>query len=996
MFSLNQETWEWSPATGKWTNRTGTGPAPNARSGAAMVYDSARAKLVLFGGRAGSGSDFEDTWEWDPTTGAWTNVSAAGSYPTARSQHCMVYEKTTGKILLFGGGRSDPNSYDGSGVSVSLGDTWEYDPAAYVWKKLGPATSPSGRHDFGMVWDSSRSKAVLFAGMQTDIAGASGVLKQDTWEWDPVAATWTERTAPGNKPSQRYGHSMAFDGSRGKAVVFGGWDINTGYALSDLWEWDPVTFAWTQRLTGSEASLPSPRMYASLLSDDVGGRLELVAGAAAANSYSGTGGYYGSGGMVSVPPGRPIGVGYGTTGSREVWELNPATAAFTDRTAPLDVPLARYSQAMAFNPATGKTYLFGGYDALTGQLLNDFWAWDGKTWAQVPTDVGPSPRSDAAMAYDPARKSLILFGGYDNMSGNPYSETWEFTSTGKWEQLGPVSSPEPLMGHGMVTDTTRKKILLFGGMTLYTWWDAGPYKDPMRNDVWEWDGLTLTWTKRTPTTLTSSPTARQYPQLGYDEGRQKLFLYDGANWNGNPTAFWEWDPISAGWSLRNTADDLGYVYAIAVTFDTIRRRAVLITDPQSSSSGTQQTLEVDTKAPTWYVRTLAPSPGALYGSAMVFDSTRGVVVLFGGQSTNVYSSETWEYAVTNLGNGEGCTAAFATSCASGNCVDGVCCDVAACTGACKSCNVAGAEGTCVLAKAGTEVAGSCADGQACDGSGACKTKNGQPCAAATLCASGFCADGVCCDSACTGACTSCGLTGQVGKCSPYPAGTDPQGECGVGTGVCKSTCDGVGSCAYPQVTVPCADCYTCDGFGSCSYYDYSSCSFGGSGGWGGSGGRPVGGSGGTIPNVGGSGGRPVGGSGGTIPNVGGSGGTVPRLDGSAGSIPYVDGSAGSIPYVDGSAGSIPGRGGSAGAIPNLGGAAGSIPGLGGRDGSIPGYGGTYGLPDAGVGDAGGKPKLNHSGCGCALGARRLARSGLSAPFLVAGAALLVLRRRRRR
>jgi hypothetical protein len=43
------------------------GAAPDARSGAAMVYDSVRAKkIVLFGGRAGSGYDYEDTWEWDP------------------------------------------------------------------------------------------------------------------------------------------------------------------------------------------------------------------------------------------------------------------------------------------------------------------------------------------------------------------------------------------------------------------------------------------------------------------------------------------------------------------------------------------------------------------------------------------------------------------------------------------------------------------------------------------------------------------------------------------------------------------------------------------------------------------------------------------------------------------------------------------------------------------------------------------------------------------
>jgi len=969
----NQETWEWSPATGKWTNRTGT--APNARSGAAMVYDSARAKFVLFGGRAGSGADFEDTWEWDPATGAWTNVSAAGSHPTARAQHGMVYEKSTGKILLFGGGRSDPNSYDGTGVQVSLGDTWEYDPVAYTWTQLGPSTAPSVRHDFGLVWDSSRNVAVLFAGMQTDIAGASGVPKQDIWDWDPVAATWTERTAAGAKPSQRYGHAMAFDGSRKQVVVFGGWDISTAYSLNDLWDWEPTTGVWTERLTGSEAGVPAPRMYASLVSDDAGARLELVAGDLAPNYYTGTGGSYGDGGIVILPPRVPIGVGYGATGSREVWELNPATPAFTNRTPALDVPSARYQHVMAFDPATGKTYMFGGYDAMTGQVLNDLWAWDGKTWALQPATVSPPARSDAGLAYDPVRKSLILFGGMDQYSGSPFGDTWEWTSAGTWVQLSPVASPDARMGHGMVTDTTRNKILLFGGMGDYSKMPIGPMGNPMRNDVWEWDGQTLTWTNRTPTDLTTSPYAREYPQLGYDPGRQKLFLYDGSNYSGNPTTFWDWDPISAGWASRSTSDNLGYLYPVAFVFDTIRKRAVLLSSPNGSVTGVQQTLEVDPRAPTWYVRTLSPSPGYIYGNAMAFDSTRGVGVLFGNSSTNPYASETWEYAVTSLGNGEGCTAAFATLCASGNCVEGVCCEVAACTGACKSCSVPGSEGTCVLAKAGTEVTGSCADGQACDGTGTCKSKNGQPCTDATACASGFCADGVCCDGACTGTCVACNQVGLAGRCSPYAAGTDPQGECGQGTGVCKSTCDGVGSCAYPQVTVSCGNCYTCDGYGSCSNYDYI-CGF-------------YGGYDGGVPIITVDAARPIptGGTDASIPNVGGSDGGVPN---------YGDSGSGLL-GAGGTTGGNPNPGGSDGAVPGSGGSGSGLPGAGGTTGGTlnPNLGGSGGGRDAAVGDASTKTKLS-SGCSCALGSSPAEHSGWLVPFFVCGAALLLVRRRRRK
>jgi hypothetical protein len=998
----NQETWEWSQVTGKWTNRTGVGTAPDARSGAAMVFDSVRGKVVLFGGRAGSGYNYEDTWEWDPATGAWTDVSAAGSHPSARSQHGMVYEKSTGKVLLFGGGRSDSASYDGTGVTVSMGDTWEYDPTTHVWTARTVTTTPSARHDLGLVWDSSRNKAVLFAGMQSDIAGAAGVPKQDTWEWDPAASTWIERTVSGSKPSQRYAHAMAFDGNRKKVLVFGGWDIGSGGSKNDLWEWEPTTGAWTQRLTGSESGVPSPRMYASLVADDADARMELVAGISAYGSYGSP-----DAGIIIMPPVMSSG-----TGSRDVWELDPATAAFTNRTAALDVPSPRQNQAMAYNPSTGKTYLYGGSDSMTGQYLDDLWEWDGKVWAQVAADVRPLARSMAAMAYDPARKSLILFGG--NGSNGNVNETWEWmSSTRKWAQLKPASSPDPLYYSGMVTDTTRNKILLFGGIADGA--TLGPgidiYKNPMRNDVWEWDGAAMTWTNRTLSASLNGPTGRTTPIMAYDEGRQKLFLYDGANLGASPSAFWEWDPLSAGWNMIDTNDTLDYGYQDAVAYDSIRRRVILLMDAYSPATGYQETWELDAKGPTWYVRSLPGSPGSKYAATMVFDSARGVAVLFGGQSinTSTISSETWEYKVTSLGNGEGCTVSSATSCASGNCVDGVCCDVAACTGACKSCNVAGYQGTCVLAKAGTEVVGSCSSGQACDGSGICKTKNGQVCTTASACASGNCVDGVCCDSACTGTCSSCSLEGRAGKCSPYPAGTDPQGECGVGTGVCKSTCDGVGACAYPQGVVTCGNCYTCDGMGTCSNYDfycgilgtggtyYPDGGFGGAGGFsidgglGGTGGYPTskGGAGGSILNTGGaggSGGRSGSDGGGTVPNLGGSDGGIILDSGGRGGSGGLPSSGGIEGGLDG--GNSLDSGGSGGSGASSGGSGGSI--------TILGSGGSSAKRDGGIGDASSVASFNKSGCSCVVGQAQASDAGLSTPFLLAGVALLLVRKRRRR
>jgi hypothetical protein len=632
-------------------------------------------------------------------------------------------------------------------------------------------------------------------------------------------------------------------------------------------------------------------------------------------------------------------------------------------------------------------------------------------FARPPAQTPPSPTI--------RKKSLILFGGTSYYGQTVYGDTWEWNSTSrKWAQLTPATSPDALYTHGMVTDTTRNKILLFGGMSSYYFYgpDLGvPYKDPIRNEIWEWDGGKVTWTNRTPTASSATPTARSYPILAYDEGRQKLFLYDGPNYtSGYPatlSAFWEWDPISAGWALRDPGDSIDYGYSIYVAYDSIRKREVLLSNAYDNATGYNETWEIDAKGPTFYVRPLASTPTSRYSAAMAFDSSRGVVVLFGGSANMGYSDETWEYRVTGWGNGEGCTAAFAASCASGNCVEGVCCESASCTGPCRSCNVAGSEGTCVNAQAGSEVVGSCTNGQACDGSGNCKSSNGLPCTAASTCASGFCADGVCCNSACAGTCASCNLTGQAGKCSPYPAGTDPQNECGKGTGVCKSTCDGVGNCAYPQAAVPCASCETCDGYGSCGLFDpycaYTGGSgggyggyYGGSGGYYGGSGGYYGGSGGYTTSRGGSGGyTTIYGSGGYTTSRGGSGGYT-TIYGSGG-YTTIYGSGG-YTTIYGSGGYTTiygsgGRGGSGGAIIGSGGAVG-VGGVGGRPDGGSAKGGTMGgtIPDGGGIDAITEARLHRSGCSCELGRPRQAGSlGWSAPFLLLGAALLRRRTHRK-
>ncbi|MGB8298982.1 MAG: kelch repeat-containing protein [Polyangia bacterium] len=1019
-----QDLWEWNPASGTWTQRSPIGLPPKPRGGASMVFDSIHNNFVIFGGRMASGRqyvDYADVWEWNPTSGAFTDNPSSSNGPGYRSQQSMVFEKSTGKVLLFGGGTPDGNTPDDQwgGVSVAFGDTWEWDPAQDKWSQLQPASAPSARYAAGLVWDNQRSRAVLFGGMEKPQTGLSGVPKQDTWEWDPSASNWSNRTIAGSKPSPRYGHAVAYDPGSGATVLVGGFDIDTGNALADVWEWDPTSAAWSQRFTGSEPNLPQASLYASLVTNSALDRLYLV------------------GGGIDLYSNAPAGV---------IWEFNPATTTFTDRTPQLTQPWPppRSNPAVAFCPTTGKTYVFGGMDP-NNAFLDDLWEWDGSSWTQVQSDVRPAARTDTAMAYDPARKSLIVYGG----TGNPpvggdtdviLVDTWEWNpGTGKWGQLFPKSSPEPRYRHAMVSDSGRSKLLLFGGERPtfdYTYPTPGssPSVDPFSTAVWEWDGTATTWTNRTPASLVVVPPGRDYPALSFDDGRQKMVLIADSSYDpiSGYSFFWDWDPVAAGWALRDTGDQADAQYDLgagAVAYDSLRRRHIVPIGGVSAPNpdGTIQTWELDAKTPTWYMRALSGPGQTISQPSAAFDSQRGVLVLFGGTDFGTPTDDIWEYKVTHLGNGEGCTAATASNCASGFCVDGVCCAAASCSGACQSCSVAGKEGTCVQAAPGTEVPGSCPVTQACDGTGNCKAKNGTACSSASICASGFCTDGVCCEQACDGACVSCNQTGRAGKCTAYTIGSDPESECGAGSDPCRMVCNGAGACDAPQYGTPCGTCAVCDGYGACAPPDPSLCGTGdagadetgGTGGMGGSSGMSgtggQGGSSGTTSGTGGgaggsnsaAGGR--GGSAGTIiSSTGGSGGTSGGTGGSVATGGTIIGSAGSSGGT--AASSVGGTAGSGGqTIIGGSGGSGGVGGSGESGSSV--TGGVSGNPDGGgsslPADAGSpdgrrgsdatdgvSTTLHRSGCSCDLGQTIPGTPGL--PFALLGAAFLWDRLRRRR
>lgn len=299
-----------------WTQQNPiTSPAP--RSSSAMVYDAARAQVVLFGGTITSGS-VNDTWIWDGTN--WTQQFPATS-PPARAAHAMAYDAAHNQVVLFGGSTS----------GGPLNDTWIWD--GVNWTQKSPSASPPARWNGGyLAYDQAHSQVVLFGG--TTIVDGLNTNVNDTWTWN--GTNWTQQF-PATSPPPRSAHALTYDAVNNQVVTFGGSGSGSGspVILSDTWVWDGTT--WTQK---SPSTIPtSPRWDYTLAYDALDHRTLLVGG------------------------GTPSGTSWGDTWA---WDGTNWTQLS------VGTPGARAGQAMAYDATDSELVLFGGGSGST--ILGDTWA----------------------------------------------------------------------------------------------------------------------------------------------------------------------------------------------------------------------------------------------------------------------------------------------------------------------------------------------------------------------------------------------------------------------------------------------------------------------------------------------------------------------------------------------------------------------------------------------------------------------------------------------
>tara|TARA_R110002096_G_scaffold400674_1_gene597318 strand:- start:3174 stop:4700 length:1527 start_codon:yes stop_codon:yes gene_type:complete len=234
----------YNPTTGAWTNLSADGnpAAPGNRFRQAMAFDANGNRLVIFGGSSAPGLTSSDGWAFDLGTNTWSSIPNSNpgtTGPSDRYDAKMAFDPASGLVVLFGG--------DGptSGAGDRLNDTWLL--AGNTWIPTTPANAPSARSLFTMTSRSAPYNDVILVGGQD----SAGVRQNDTWRWDGTASNWVQITPINATVPVTFGggNDSVYDSVRQVVVIING--TGTGIAPSNLtgaggWtsEYDCVTNEW--------------------------------------------------------------------------------------------------------------------------------------------------------------------------------------------------------------------------------------------------------------------------------------------------------------------------------------------------------------------------------------------------------------------------------------------------------------------------------------------------------------------------------------------------------------------------------------------------------------------------------------------------------------------------------------------------------------------------------------------------------------------------------
>jgi Galactose oxidase, central domain len=490
--TVESDTWVF--ASGTWTNVTATvASAPPGRANAGMTYDPTETGggvPVLFGGvnpvLPEDESDLNDTWLLGSS--GWEEVTSS-SAPPPESSTQMTYVSSSFSVVLFGG-------YNASNLLASNA-TWSFTNG--TWSRLSPGAAPPPTWGGAFADDPTDGYGLLALG------NSEYTYTEQNAFWTFANGNWTtlgtNTSAPPGGPA-----TMVYDAADQEVLL-----VSPGYEGSTTGleaTWAYKSGNWSRvNSTLSPPALPN----LDLVYDAADGYVLMVG--EPHGTYAFHAGNWTEvstqtpGGPGSIAYDAADGyVVYFSGDTTWKWFAAAWTQLHPTNQPVLD-GFPAGPQSMAYDARDGYVIYVGPENgSCPGVSYNCLmtWAFSGGNWTDITgwSSIHPPPLLNTSLTYDAADQQLILFGGHNQSTGyqDSSNDTWAFAA-GNWTSVTTSSAPAPRVGAAITYDGADGTVLLFGGV------EVTPSGGLLLADTWSFSGGT--WSQVAPSLVASEVTVDQ-------------------------------------------------------------------------------------------------------------------------------------------------------------------------------------------------------------------------------------------------------------------------------------------------------------------------------------------------------------------------------------------------------------------------------------------------------------------------------------------------------
>ena len=252
-------------------------------------------------------------------------------------------------------------------------------------------------------------------------------------------------------------------------------------------------------------------------------------------------------------------------------------------------------------------------------------------------------RMASPLVYDSESDRIIMFGGAIQNMQVDYDDTWSYDlNTNNWTEMSPTTHPSARQWHQMTYHSGLDKVVLFGGYIG----GSGESWDNSE-ETWTYDYNTNTWTNMAPAL---SPPGMSGADMVYDSESNLIVLYggwpDGAYTSPALIETWTYDLASNTWTNVTPSVQPSCRSWGQMAYDSESDDIVLFGGWEIFPelwAPLNDTWTYDTNTNTW-TEIVTDGPNIL--GDLTYDSESDRVVFWGGVedvAENVYVSETWTY-----------------------------------------------------------------------------------------------------------------------------------------------------------------------------------------------------------------------------------------------------------------------------------------------------------------------------------------------------------------